>query len=277
LSACSEDSAVPIEKETEDEQIIVTEDGMVTFKIYNTAKVSEERIETFKQEISDAYHVIQSSIQTSYIPSEHINVILNKGNQPSWGFRSEIILFSDRRNEYPLVHELTHSLLGYGNNFDDNMGYLTQEGFATYMEDQHGGQFSYSHKLMKYFTDSNKVIPLSKLTDLNQDEAYFRPALVEQKDYTLQWMSYTHSCSFITYLIDTYGLKKFEEIYNQDRLSEKIKDVYGKELNELEKDWLDFIQTTQTELTNEDKMKMGYFYDAVEAIDQIDYSIFIRE
>jgi len=35
------------------------------------------------------------------------------------------------------------------------------------------------------------------------------------------WMSYTHSASFINYLVNTYGLEKFELIYNEKELAKK--------------------------------------------------------
>jgi len=62
---------------------------------------------------------------------------------------------------------MTHSLLGYGNNFDKSSGYFTQEGFASYMEEKYGKQNSNSHELLKYFIDVNKFIPISKLIDPN--------------------------------------------------------------------------------------------------------------
>lgn len=280
LAACTQDAAVPkekVKKEKNDENIVVTEDGKITFKIFNTIKVPQEKVESIKEELLDAYDDIQNSIHTDYAPSERLNVFLNEGNQASWGLRSELKLYSIEENQYPLVHELTHSLLGYGNNFDSSMGYLTQEGFATYMEDKYGKQKSHSHKIMKYFFDINKSIPISKLIDLNQDDAYFRPSLTNQEEYTLQWMSYIHSASFITYLIDTYGLEKFEEIYNKEDLVYKIEEVYGKNISEMENDWIVYIKESQTELTYGDKLEMGYFYNAASVIDQIDPKFFTKE
>ncbi|MCM3706826.1 MULTISPECIES: hypothetical protein [Cytobacillus] len=239
LTACTREAAVPeekVKKEISEENIAVTEDGKITFQIFNTVKVSQEKVESIKEELLDAYDDIQNSIHTDYVPSERINVFLNKGNQASWGMRSELKLFSIKENQYPLVHELTHSLLGYGDNFDSNMGYLTKEGFAAYMEDKHGKQKSHSHKIMKYFFDINKSIPIRKLIDLKQDDAYFRPPLTSQEEYTLQWMSYLHSASFVSYLIDTYGLEEFEGIYNKEDIASKIEEVYGKNISEIEKD-----------------------------------------
>ncbi|EON72385.1 hypothetical protein [Lysinibacillus sphaericus] len=279
LTACTQDTVVPKEKEQEekdDENIVVTADGKITFEIFNEIKVPQEKVESIKDELLNAYDKIQNSIHTGYVPSERINVYLNVGNEHSWGLRSELKLYGIQENQYPLVHELTHSLLGYGNNFDASSGYFTQEGFASYMEDKYGKQQSYSHKVMKYFIDSNKLIPISKLIDPNQDDSYFRPALTNQEEYILQWMSYTHSASFITYLIDTYGLEKFEQLYNEEDLAKKIEEIYEKNISEIENDWVVFIKNGET-LTYEDKNKMGYFYNSSLFIDKIDPKFFTKE
>lgn len=271
LTACTQDTVVP--KEKNDENIVVTPDGKITFEIINKIKVPQEKVESLKEELLKAYDDIQNSIHTAYVPSERINVFLNEGNGVDWGLKSELQLYNIKENQYPLVHELTHSLLGYGNNFDKSRGYFTQEGFATFMEDKYGENKSYSHMLMKYFIDSNKIIPISKLIDLNQDDAYFRPSHTNQRDYTLRWMSYIHSASIITYLINTYGLEKFEQLYNEEDLAKKIEEIYRKNIREIENNWIVFIKNSQTELSFGDKNKIESFY----VIDQIDPKFFAKE
>lgn len=233
ISACSNKIIIDTDKEKEkslEDSIVITEDGKITFKIYNTVGVPEERIDLIKEEISSAYKVVHHFIKTDYVPSERINIFLLEGDEASWGLRSEIKLYSVRNGKYPLVHEMTHTLLGYGNGFDDSKGYLTQEGLGVYMENQYGKQSSPVHKLMNYFMNKGKIIPLNKLIDLKIDDFFFRPPLIEDENYIIQWISYTHAGSFITFLIDSYGIEKFEKIYNQDQLEVKVQDIYGKKL-----------------------------------------------
>jgi len=59
-------------------------------------------------------------------------------------------------------------------------------------------------------------------------------------------------------------------------LVEKIEDVYGKSVGELENDWLVFINN-QTGLTYEEKSEMGYFYKVNSIIIQIDPKYFTKE
>ncbi len=172
---------------------------------------------------------------------------------------------------------MTHSLLGYGNNFGSDHGYFTQEGFASYMEDQYGKNKLYFEKYMKHYMDSDKLIPISKLIDPNQDDAYFRPKLSNIKEnQIIMELSYTHAASFTKYLIDTYGLEKFEQIYNEKDLAKKVEEVYGKNSGELEKEWLAFIQN-QKEFTHEEKFKSGNFYDMNTTLIQLDLKYFEKE
>ncbi|WP_102275396.1 gluzincin family metallopeptidase [Cytobacillus massiliigabonensis] len=272
ITACSNSTVIDTEKKKEktvQDNIVISEDGKISFKIYNTAGVPEERVDIIKKEISNAYKVIHQFIKTDYTPSEKINIFLLEGNENSWGLRSEIKLYSVRNGKYPLVHEMTHTLLGYGNNFDDSKGYLTQEGLGVYMENTYGKQSYPVHKVMNYLMDKEKIIPINKLIDLTTDDFFFRPPFVEYEDVVLQWISYTHAGSFITFLIDSYGLEKFEQVYNQDQLEKKMQDIYGKQLEKIEEEWLHFIEKNEQELTSNDMMKIDHFYNMNSVIDHI--------
>lgn len=276
LTACTQDTVIPKEQEKSDENIVTTPDGKITFEVINNIKIPQEKVETIKKEILTAYEVINSSIQTTYVPSERIQIFLNEGSQISWGFAKEIQLYDIKDDRYPLVHEMTHSLLGYGNNFDTSSGYFTQEGFASYMEQKYGNNKINSHRLMKYFMDSNKLIPIIKLMDMNDAASYFRPNLTNPiEESILMALSYNQSNSFVTYLIDTYGIEKFEQIYNEKELDKMIEQVYGKNIDELEKEWIAIING-QTDLTTNEKL-VNDLYNIVSVIDKIDPKYFTKE
>lgn len=283
LTACLNEASIPKEqnhKKEMEENTFVTEDGKITFRIFNTAKLPEKKVESIKMEILRGYNNIKNhSIKTDYIPSNKLNIFLLNGNKDSWGLKNELKLYfpTSWYDKIPIVHELTHSLLGYGNNFDTSKGYLTQEGFAGYMENRYGKQKIPVHKVMKYLVNSHKNIPLYKLIDENSDDSLFRPLVINMESFAIQWISYIHANSFVTYLIDTYGVNKFEKIYNQDHLDIKLEEVYGKNKDKLEKEWLYFIQQTQSELTYEEKMKIDNFYNMNSVINSIDPNIFVQK
>ncbi|WP_155592386.1 hypothetical protein [Lysinibacillus cavernae] len=278
LTACSQDTVIPkeqIQEEKNDENIVVTADGKTTFEIINNMEAPKKTVDTIKDELRKAYDDIMQSIHTSYVPSEHITVFLNEGT-PSWGLASKIELDLSQEN-YPLVHELTHSLLGYGGNFDTDNGYFTQEGFAVYMEDQYGKNELYLEKYMKHFLDSDKLIPISKLIDPNQDDGYFRADLPNKEEQSVLWeMSYAHAASFVKYLVDIYGLDKFEQIYDKRDLANKIEEVYGKSVSEIEMDWLAFINN-QKGFTHQEKFNLPDFYDKNTTILRLDPIYFAKE
>ncbi|MFU8647062.1 peptidase MA family metallohydrolase [Lysinibacillus sp. fkY74-1] len=276
LTACTQEAVIPKEQEKNDDNIVVTPDGKITFEIIKNIEISQSKVESLKDELLIAYHDIQNSIQTDYVPSERIKVYLNAGNDLSWGLRSEIYLYGVKSNFYPLVHELTHSILGYGNNFDASNGYFTQEGFATYMEDKYG-KSSYTNQFVKSFIDSNTLLPISNLIDPTQDDSYFRPDITSETRFTLMRMSYIHSASFINYLIETYGLEKFEKIYNEKNVANKIEEVYGKNVSEIEKEWVAFIKRSP-EPTKEEIIKMRNYSELTSSlINQIDAKYFSRD
>ncbi|UZM98080.1 hypothetical protein OL548_25040 [Lysinibacillus sp. MHQ-1] len=84
-----------------------------------------------------------------------------------------------------------------GGNFDTDNGYFTQEGYAVYMDDQFGKNELNLEKYMKHFLDSDKLIPISKLIDPNQDDHYFRAELPNKEEQSVLWGDELYTCCFI--------------------------------------------------------------------------------
>lgn len=283
--ACTPEETKPEnepKKEKTEENIIVTEDEAITFKIINTRNVPKKDLEGLKKEILDAYNILKESIETDYIPAENINIhLLKGGNEASTGYREDIKLRANDISQYPIVHEMTHTILGYGENFGSTRGFFTQEGFATYMENEYGKSIGFyrdfsPHKIMRFFIDKNINIPLYKLIDTGYDDTFFRPVFNDPSDFALRLMSYAHAGSFTTYLIDTYGLEKFEQVYNKADLDRKFVEVYGETNEELEKDWLSFIKENTSKITAEDKNKVNNFGNINALFDSIEPDLFER-
>ncbi len=76
LTACTAETVQPKEQiqEKNDENIVVTKDGKITFEIKNDINVPKEKVVILKDEILKAYDNIQQSIHTSYVPSDKITI-----------------------------------------------------------------------------------------------------------------------------------------------------------------------------------------------------------
>ncbi|MBN6885644.1 hypothetical protein ACUXCC_001594 [Cytobacillus horneckiae] len=242
-----------------DKHIVITEDSKVTFEIISRTG-SFNDIASVEKEVLEAYDIIHQKLQVDDVSPLTIKIIVEKDRSATC-YKNNMNEMTISENNDLVVHKLTHILLGYGLNFDASNGYLTQEGFAIYMESKYGKQsfpnFGISeHKMMKYLIDSNKEIPLSELIDGQYDGSLFRPFMMKQEGLTLQWISFIQAGSFITYLINTYGLIKFESIYNSRYLARRMEEVYGKDMNELEQDWIVYVRKSQKELKRAEQKKI---------------------
>ncbi len=232
ISSCS-----PQEIDTYEEKA-----PQVVFKIENEAGLPDNDVKTVETRLQNAYKKITSSIKIDYKYPSEIHVILKEGNLVSSGFKNTIKLYGNT-DTYPIVHELSHILLGYGENFDSSSGFLTQEGIAEYFEQKYGTNNAIPHHShMRFLKQYNKVYPLPLLASTENSFELFRPNMSSENGYKIQYIAYVQAGSFISYLIETYGMEKFERIYNEQNLTDTIETIYGKSLLKLEDEWLMFLE-----------------------------------
>ncbi len=260
----------------------VSNDENVSFKVYNQANVSQEELEDIKLKTIEAYDFILESIKNNYERASEINIYLKEGTERSSASKTTIHLFKSHGYSFPLVHELTHSLLGIGKGFDHNAhGHLTQEGLAEYMQYEIGelNDLLYNipvHKKMKYLIERNKNIPLYKLVDLKIEQNIFFWNAVDEQENTLIWIGYVQAGSFVTYLIDKYGFENFSSIYNHPELNKQVKFIYNKSIEELEKEWIEYVNSNTDSLSTKELNAPPMLYYQ-QALDLIDKDIFERE
>lgn len=153
----------------------------------------------------------------------------------------------------PIAHELTHALC----NTDATDSISLSEGLAGYMQDNIGNNpFPMSfginiHNLIKtymedgYYTDdiiknigcSSKIYP------------YMGGSNIEFLNRSL-W--YNASQSFVTYLIDTYGMEDFMNVYNADNVENAYEKIMGKDIISLRQEWLVFLDNYSCKMTKEE-------------------------
>lgn len=274
LGACSSPEATTKKKESKiDQNTVVTDDQKVTFKLVNRAHLSTKQVDNVKKKLHEGYNVIRHFTDTGYTPKANIMVMLNpNSNNPSFGGKNFIRLENADRGTYELIHEMTHTLLGY----DDDKGYMTQEGLATYMENQYGDLKLSVDQFVRYFIKMHARIPLSRLTDEKVASSYFRPLLDAPENVTLRQMSYVEAGSFATYLLDVYGREKFTRVYNQSPLNEKLKEVYGKDVAQLENEWLAEVAKTP-ELTEEEADRYPFLQNISSSLQKLEPELFAKD
>jgi hypothetical protein len=167
-----------------------------------------------------------------------IKVRLMPGGGVSNSFSGVLVLYQLGRNEAPIVHELTHVVAGY----DSSLGHWTQEGLASFMQDRHGSNEAYPtyrlpHALARLVADKDELLPMKEVMHDRRRQRYFGIARPWER-----WLAYVQSTSFVTWLIDVYGLDRFRRIYNRPVEDIDFVAAYGKSSDALTADWMGFVR-----------------------------------
>lgn len=128
-----------------------TDDGKVTFKIYNEGQYSKKVVQQIMDETLASYEVIINSIHTGHEFPDNINIYLYAGEGRAYARYNDFRLYSLYHNRYPLVHELTHLLLGVTSESVP----IIHEGYAVHMQSKYGKPTDPDydlpiHEIMKY-------------------------------------------------------------------------------------------------------------------------------
>jgi hypothetical protein len=153
---------------------------------------------------------------------------------PEWGipdFRhpDSIDIYGFQTGRNGLIHELTHLLMRNFNNF-------LSEGLAVLTEEKFGWNLAFPNFLRpvnaclySFIRDKDELSPLSIL----MQRRLWNPSEPE-----LSQMRYLQAGSFAKYLVETYGLPPYLDVYRRS----DFKGVYGRSLTDLEVEWLTFVR-----------------------------------
>jgi beta-lactamase regulating signal transducer with metallopeptidase domain len=167
-----------------------------------------------------------------------------------WAYGNTIVEVYNEKEKLDPYHETTHVLMRpFG-----NPPALFNEGFAVYMSERLGahalknlgGGLAMIHQRVRGLKEQGQWIDLVELvtyTEIGSRES--RPPI-----------SYAEAASFVKLLIDKYGKDKFLRAYkaleNSDdkgvhKLNrDKLADIYGKSLQQLEKQWQDTLAASRS-------------------------------
>ncbi len=150
-----------------------------------------------------------------------------------------VLLFEN--DMLPIAHEITHILAPSSN---DSLS----EGLAEYMQDKFG----------KTPSDTSLGFPINSLAkelfeniDANMVDGIVNGGImVKYMDYNEIFNFYLFSYSFVTYLIDQYGIEKFMNFYESDGYIQ-YQSLFGKNEEKMKKEWVNFLKD-QTSLDLEE-------------------------
>ncbi|MCA1203936.1 peptidase MA family metallohydrolase [Priestia flexa] len=245
----------------------VMSDGATKLIINNQNGLDNTYVEDVSSDLKEAFKEISSNYKNkNYEWEDTITVNLNGSDGVSNGMKNIITLYNVVGGNHLAYHELTHTLLGFGNleanEFNTSNGYFTQEGIAVYLQERLDPEKKVfptnSLKLdtiIRYLYDNKRLIPIEELISSEHRDEYYN-SNDQNLANELLWKSYVQSGSFVKYLIDQYGKDNFLKIYNSSNLEKDIRLIYKKDIKELEKDWLHSIKSNNKPLNMDEKFQI---------------------
>jgi len=235
LSYCSFNYfAISPQKVFENKNFIWSSDSSQHIKYYfSPNSIAAKEIDTIKKK-SEQYIVHILSLIHEDIYTKQISLIFTESRlkmkeltmfenngMANWKYNAVYYVYGDSLKAFG-EHEFNHVIVT--NLWGENGSYRwLSEGFAVFSDDSWG---KYNlHCLCKYFLDNNKFISLHDL--LNNFNNY--------KDL----VTYPEAGSFVKYLYEKYGYQKFKNLWQDGEGN--LEKIYGKQMNELEKEWIDVI------------------------------------
>jgi len=143
---------------------------------------------------------------------------------------TSINLYAVKAGHTSVIHELTHSLMGYRNSF-------ISEGLAVFTEEQFGWGVSFPNwarpveaHLYAWLQSDQGFIPLLDL--------WKKGTLWDPTEPRLSRLRYLEAGAFVEHIITAHGLATFLEVYEHSNFQR----AYGRSLEELEREWLSALR-----------------------------------
>jgi hypothetical protein len=217
------------------------------FIIFNHGDFTSHEIERVKAQLEVGTKALENYIGPA--PARKFPVVVNlwpgRGVSHSHHGQGAIELYWVREVRAPIIHELTHVLAGY----TASNGHWTQEGFASYMQDQYGEDNAFptqkmAHALVKVLGEAGSALPMLEVMRDRNRTKYFGLHTPWER-----WLAYTQSTSLCGYLIERYGQEKFFKLYDAPFEAIDFRGLYGKTAEVLVNEWLSYVTELPTDTT----------------------------
>jgi len=167
-----------------------------------------------------------------------VNLWSGSGVSHSYHGRGPIELFWVKEMRSPIIHELTHVMAGY----TASNGHWTQEGFASYMQDEYGEDRAFptakmAHALVKVLSEEASLLPMEYVMRDRNRQTYFGTRTPWER-----WLAYTQSTSLCRYLIERYGRERFVQVYDVPFERVDFEKLYEKPVGILLDEWLSHVR-----------------------------------
>jgi hypothetical protein len=209
------------------------------FTIFNHGDFASPEIQRVRAQLEVGTRALEKYIGPA--PAHKFPVVVNlwpgRGMSHSHQGQGAIELYWVREVRAPIIHELTHVLAGY----TASNGHWTQEGFASYMQDQYGEDNAFptqkiAHALVTVLVEERRLLPMRDVMRDRNRTKYFGLSTPWER-----WIAYTQSTSFCRYLIEAYGQEKFFKLYDRPVEAIDFAGLYGKTAEVLVNEWLSYV------------------------------------
>jgi hypothetical protein len=216
------------------------------FVIFNQGDFTSDEIQRIRAQLEVGTRALEYYIGPA--PARKFPVVVNlwpgRGVSHSYHGQGAIELYWVREVRAPIIHELTHVLAGY----TASNGHWTQEGFASYMQDQYGEDNAFptqkmAHALVKVLVEGSSLLPMRDVMRDRNRTKYFGLSTPWER-----WVAYTQSTSFCRYIIEAYGQEKFFKLYDMPVEAIDFAGLYGKTADVLVNEWLSYVTERSTDI-----------------------------
>jgi len=149
--------------------------------------------------------------------------------------------FQGTQLDFVLVHEIGHLVAGpsfLGSSLlNEGLAVHLHSKFAEYRSRRTGKIINLHKTVSQTFMPQRGLVPLSQLI---HDNLAFGNYLKGREAAMGRSQAYIQAGSFVKFLVDTYGIRKFMQAYREA----PFEMVYKKPLSELEKEWVTFLKNS---------------------------------
>jgi hypothetical protein len=210
------------------------------FVILSSGDFTPQDVQRVREQLEVGLKALERYIGSA--PPSRFPIVVNlwsgRGVSHSYHGRGPIELFWVKEMRSPIIHELTHVVAGY----TASNGHWTQEGFASYMQDEYGEDRAFptanmAHALVKVISEEATLLPMAYVMQDRNRRTYFGTRTPWER-----WLAYTQSTSLCRYLIERYGKERFGQVYDVPVERVDFERLYEKTAGMLVDEWLSHVR-----------------------------------